>query len=474
MPKDTAESVTEGLKEKIKLTSSKIEDIILTERGSKVAKRKLSAKAILSLLDISFDIDSPITMPKGVKEGTGAIMRTIIDMLESGFTTALKEIPETGAYKKDAETFLEWITEAVPSTPGTILSDVEIADMIEEFGRDKGKVINLINLENAILLYLAGNIQKDDEIFADPIFVTMLRLYFAEYIGQLAMVEEILANLEERGYIVGRHIKTLQKKYEDAIEWKKWAKVYKTVTKNKTDSEEEKGKLLSAVKSKFKAGKLSVAGKAGGASSLILSLERAAASTYGHVEHVRMKQQAMEIGGGRGHGWILEGKHTLKIIHDYMQAKGNPRILSNDDFVEMCGLIGAEDKINLVGIQSALTQIVAQAIEEDKDVEDIILEGVSISVGEKKGKDKVLFTYFTTLLRLYYAALIMKVGVTELTLLVLGEQGMLDRYITGRLADDFNDIVIDDFYIGIVDTLTVAKHGEAAVKKWTEKGTGLA
>ncbi len=170
-------------------------------------------------------------------------------------------------------------------------------------------------------------------------------------------------------------------------------------------------------------------------------MERAAAAAFSYVEMTRKKQQILDAAGTYGHVWVEEGKGVIDVVTKYLSKKGNPDVLENKDFIELSSMLGIENTFNLVGIQSALMQIIAQAVEDDKDIDDLILES----------------PLFTTLLRLYFAALIMKLGITELIMTVFGEAKVMTRLRGGRLSDDFDDLVKVDFYKELIEGAKKAK-----------------
>jgi hypothetical protein len=411
----------------IKLTSNEIEDILLGRIGV-VKGGRLSAKKAAEILDKVFRVDSPMVIPLAPA------------------ARAKFGIGEGGIYKKHAKSTLDFMTGYAGST---ILPDEKIASVIGEIGMNTEKPFNVIALENAIQIYLSQNI-NDKDIFADPTFVTMLRTYFAQCIGDMGILEMNLASLGARGAIVGRHISLIQNEYEDLVEWEKWANIQKHLTGKASKGKKGPRKLRELVESNYKSGKKYVVGTAASSSTLLTNLARQAAALWTFVVEepakakIALKETKM---------WLKEGDQTLDIVQSFLSKKGNPKLLSNKGLVELSKQVGAEDGITLMGIQSALVQEVADAVANDKNIDDLLLESPA----------------FVTLVRLYFSAMIMKMGAVEMFMVVLGETGLMTRLRGGMLSDDFNDLVIVDMYKEALDRAAAAK-GEP-VRDWTTKGT---
>lgn len=407
-------------------TSRKIEKIIKS-RFKAPAGGRLSAKKTATILNQVFKVDSP-RVP-----GLSPLKRGAFS------------IGEGGIYKEQAKKTLSKMKGIVKGN--VLLDNKKIAELIKEIGLNKKEsYFNVIALENAILLYLTENINKKD-IFADSLFVSMLRLYFAHTTADLGVLEEDLASLEARGAMVGRHITLIQKEYEDMVEYGRWMKVMKEMDK-KVLKRKETGKLRKLFEKAYKGGERFVVGPAESSSSLLSNLARQAAALWTKVveepaaEKISIKETKL---------WLNEGKETISYIKKFLSKRGNPKLLTDKDIVILSKAIGNE--LSLLGIQSALVQEVADAVSSDKNVDDLIIDS----------------PVFITLIRLYFAAMIMKMAALEMFMVTLGETKIMTRLRGGFLSDDFNDLVKKDIYEDALNE--VSKERGIEISDWTKEGT---
>jgi hypothetical protein len=259
-------------------------------------------------------------------------------------------------------------------------------------------------------------------------------LYFAEYIGELVTVEHLLAFMGKRGAITARKINLMGKTYVKLVEWERWAKIYKKVTGDKLpDSKDSKEKKLrTMIESTYKSSIKSVAGSGGSLSRMLSKIERAAAAGFSDVEMVRAKQIALTKIGKHGKVWVAEGEEIINKVQAFLAQKKKV-VLSDAAFIELCKQAGGAH-FNTIGIQSALMQIMSEGITNKLSVARIIAD-----VPE-----------FSTLLRLYFGLLIMKLGVTELFMVVFGEDTLLGRIRGGGIGRDFNALVVEETYTDLV------------------------
>jgi len=428
----------------VTVTADRIEDIVLDSAlGSRLGK--LSPQAFLEVAEDSFKVDSPFVMPLSPAWQI-LVFRGDLEI------------------KREAKRLIKFFKEYIGG--GVIIPEGNIADIVGMFGREEDNILNLVNLENAMIMYATKNISKRKMLFADPIFVTMLRVYFAEYLAEWGLVEEFLAHMNERGFLGGHHVTMIQKEYEDVIEWEKWARIYKRASGAKFERSKRDAKKLDErgirklVEKRFKEKRKIVAGVKGTMQKMLSSMERLAAAGFSDIVMSRVAQKVSLTIGQQTKQWTKYGVWVTKIVSDFLTIKKNPKVLKNDDFIELCKSFGKKKKkerLNLIGLQSAMMQQLSEAVTEGKDLNELLIESPT----------------FSTMLRLYFAGLVMKLGITEFILTILGEQGIMNRYRGALVGNDLNDLVKEETYQELLENAAKAEKKDVTLEQ-TRKRTGKA
>ncbi|MFO7872518.1 MAG: hypothetical protein R6U26_02625 [Candidatus Undinarchaeales archaeon] len=417
-------------KPKIKLASTDIEDIILG-RIKKVPGSKLSPKKAAEILRNVFMVDSPRIAPLSP---AGKIKFSF---------------GEGGIHKKQAGNAMKFMKTNFPS--GSVASEKAIVTLIKRLGIDEKNDLTVTALENAAILYLSENMDKGKKVFADQTFTSILRTLFSYFIADLDVLKDDLATLHSNEFMVRRHIKLIQDEYEDVVEWEKWANIFEDQTGNKQEKQKKEGevkKLREAVSEAFRASKKFVAGTADSPSSLLSNLQRQASALWQNIavakgkEKVAIKETKM---------WLKEGKEVLDYVEEFHSKKKNPKVLSDKELVKMSKEIGRG--INLMGIQSALIQKTTDAIENDMDMGHLLRDPIFIS-----------------LIRLYFAAMIMKLAAVERFMVIIGETKVMTRLRGGRVSENFEDLIKAENYKSIMEKA----EGKTGLSKKVTKGRGKA
>ncbi|MDP7282414.1 MAG: hypothetical protein QF475_02125 [Candidatus Undinarchaeales archaeon] len=409
----------------VKSLSGQIEDII-TKRAVDASLKPLSRKTYLDIAKDTFLLDTPFVSPMSPFGKVVVIGANKVTMSE-------------------AKAFLKKVTQTMAGK-GPIISDTELADMFARFGREDANYHNITNLESAIIIFLTTTKLRKKELFTDGVLITLTRLYFASLVAELLVAERFLTIMGERGAFEARHINQIQDKYAKLVSERAWVKRYnKIVDRNdqlpvpdKTDKVKD---FRNTLKDRFVKGKTGFKSGFGSAKSikkLLLAVERASAAMFSDIilEHpVRrtigkkkvMKQKMV---------WVKEGDEAIKTVNNALKHK---TVLTNDEFLVLCKKIG-KPGLNLTGIQSAMMDILGAGETSGKNIPEIIAT-------------QPLFSNF---LRLYFATLIMKLGVTELLELVFQKKNddkfkkLFERMRSNFLVDDFNPLVDAKSYTELV------------------------
>jgi hypothetical protein len=245
----------------------------------------------------------------------------------------------------------------------------------------------------------------------------------------MQIAKTVLPFLGKKGLWCRHYLKLGQKNYEELVEYKTWEDIYKDIAKAKVEKAEgatEKN-LKKEVKKAFAGTMLKPVGGATSLKKFSSVMERVAAATFSDIAIEHLKIRALTKVGKQGKVWVEEGEKAIAAVEAFL-AKKNKTVLPNKDFIELCEKIGKG--FTSIGIQSALIQIVSKGINDDSDLEPVIRE----------------IPAFSTLLRLWFAAMIMKIGVTELLMVVFGEAGMMARRRATLSTKDLNELVKDETY----------------------------